>query len=114
MCKDLSRNGTIKLDNVRAAKEAGLIYVSDDGPGIYRRKSASSFTYVDERGRTITDKATLARISHLAIPPAYRGVWICPSERGHIQAVGRDDRGRKQYRYHEKWREVRDQDKYGH
>jgi DNA topoisomerase-1 len=109
-----NRNGTIKLDNVRAAKEAGLVYVSDESPGIHRRKSGGGFTYVDENGKTITNKATLARIQHLAIPPAWHDVWICPSERGHIQAVGRDDRGRKQYRYHEKWREVRDQDKYGH
>ena len=104
----------IKLDNVRAAKEAGLLYVSDDAPGITRRKQGpKNFVYLDPRGRPIKDRATLDRIRMLAIPPAYRDVWICPSDRGHIQAVGRDDRGRKQYRYHEKWREVRDENKYG-
>jgi DNA topoisomerase-1 len=108
------RNGqTIKLHNVRAAKEAGLVYVSDDGPGIRRKKSGKGFVYVDEKGRRIRDAETLLRIRHLAIPPAYRNVWICPDPRGHIQAVGRDDRGRKQYRYHEKWRAVRDENKYG-
>jgi DNA topoisomerase I len=103
----------IKLDNVRAAKEAGLVYVSDDSPGITRRKQGSKFAYLDARGKPIKDRQTLDRIRMLAIPPAYRDVWICANERGHIQAVGRDDRGRKQYRYHEKWREVRDENKYG-
>jgi DNA topoisomerase-1 len=104
---------TIKLDNVRAAREAGLTYVSDNSPGITRKKSGSGFDYTDAHGRTIRNRTTLGRIAHLAIPPAWTQVWICPSERGHIQAVGRDARGRKQYRYHEKWREVRDEDKYG-
>ena len=110
----MSRSGApIKIDNVRAAKEAGLVYVSDDSPGITRKKQGKSFIYLDPRGKQIKDRQTLDRIRMLAIPPAYRDVWICPSERGHIQAVGRDDRGRKQYRYHEKWREVRDENKYG-
>jgi DNA topoisomerase-1 len=101
-------------ENVRAAKEAGLVYVSDESPGIRRRKSGQGFSYVDDKGRTIADRHMLNRIRHLAIPPAWHDVWIAPSDRGHIQAVGRDDRGRKQYRYHEKWREVRDENKYGH
>src|SRR5688572_7594018 len=110
----MSRNGTINLDNVRAAKEAGLVYVFDDSPGITRKKrGAKSFIYLDWRGKQIRDRQTLDRIRMLAIPPAYRDVWISANERGHIQAVGRDDRGRKQYRYHEKWREVRDENKYG-
>ena len=111
----MSRNGApIKLDNVRAAKEAGLVYVSDDSPGITRKKQGpKNFVYLDPRGKPVKDRQTLDRIRMLAIPPAYRDVWICPDERGHIQAVGRDDRGRKQYRYHEKWREVRDENKYG-
>jgi DNA topoisomerase-1 len=104
---------TIKLDNVRAAKEAGLVYVSDDSPGITRKKSGKSFRYFNAAGKQIRDRQTLDRIRMLAIPPAYRDVWICANPRGHIQAVGRDDRGRKQYRYHEKWREVRDENKYG-
>src|SRR6185369_15916188 len=109
----MTASATIKLDNVRAAREAGLGYVSDETHGIHRRKNGKGFTYVDDKGKTITDDETLLRIRHLAIPPAYKEVWICPSPRGHIQAVGRDDRGRKQYRYHEKWREVRDENKYG-
>ena len=110
----MTRTATIKLDNVRAAKEAGLVYVSDESPGITRKKQgAKNFTYLDPRGKPIKDRETLDRIRMLAIPPAYRDVWICPNPRGHIQAVGRDDRGRKQYRYHEKWREVRDENKYG-
>src|SRR6185503_4609703 len=108
------RTPPIKLDNVRAAKEAGLVYVTDDSPGISRKKQgAKNFIYLDPRGKQIKDRQTLDRIRMLAIPPAYRDVWICANERGHIQAVGRDDRGRKQYRYHEKWREVRDENKYG-
>jgi DNA topoisomerase-1 len=107
-------NATIKPDNVRAAREAGLVYVSDESPGITRKKQAAKhFIYLDPRGKAIKDRETLDRIRMLAIPPAYRDVWICPNPRGHIQAVGRDDRGRKQYRYHEKWREVRDENKYG-
>jgi DNA topoisomerase I len=109
----MSRNQVINLDNARAAKEAGLVYVSDESPGISRRKAGKGFVYVDARGKSISDDETLLRIRHLAIPPAYKDVWICPDPRGHIQAVGRDDRGRKQYRYHEKWREVRDENKYG-
>ena len=110
----MSRNGApINLENVRAAKEAGLVYVSDDTPGITRRKRGKSFIYLDPSGKQVRERSTLDRIRSLAIPPAYRDVWICPSDRGHIQAVGRDDRGRKQYRYHEKWREVRDENKYG-
>jgi DNA topoisomerase-1 len=109
----MTRNGNINLDNVRAAKEAGLVYVSDEAPGITRKKQGKNFVYLDPRGKTIRDRETLDRIRMLAIPPAYRDVWICANARGHIQAVGRDDRGRKQYRYHEKWREVRDENKYG-
>ena len=109
----MSGSATINLDNVRAAKEAGLVYVTDDSPGIHRRRNGKGFVYVDDKGKTITDDETLIRIRHLAIPPAYKDVWICANPRGHIQAVGRDDRGRKQYRYHEKWREVRDDNKYG-
>jgi DNA topoisomerase-1 len=110
----MKQGGPIKLDNVRAATEAGLVYLADESPGIRRKKSGNGFTYVDDKKRTVTDPQTLARIRHLAIPPAWHDVWIAPSDRGHIQAAGRDDRGRKQYRYHEKWREVRDENKYGH
>jgi DNA topoisomerase-1 len=96
-----------------AAKEAGLRYVSDASPGIRRLRAGNGFSYVSADGRRIAEEQTLARIRTLAIPPAWRDVWICPSANGHIQAVGRDARGRKQYRYHARWREVRDDNKYG-
>jgi DNA topoisomerase-1 len=106
-----ARNGVDQ--NIRAARDAGLVYVTDDSPGIHRRRSGGGFVYVNDTGKAIKDPLTIHRIQSLAIPPAYREVWICANPRGHIQAVGRDDRGRKQYRYHEKWREVRDETKYG-
>ena len=92
---------------------AHLRYVSDRRPGITRKHSGRSFRYYDPQGNIITDKATLRRIKSLAIPPAWTQVWICPTENGHIQATGRDAKGRKQYRYHARWREVRDAAKYG-
>jgi DNA topoisomerase I len=99
-------------DALAAAKSAGLRYVSDDQPGLRRRGRAPAFHYRDDDGRRISDPATLARIKRLAIPPAWTEVWICPHENGHIQAIGRDARGRKQYRYHPEWRAVRDETKY--
>jgi DNA topoisomerase I len=87
--------------------------VSDASPGIRRRRAGRGFGYVGPDGRAVRDKATLARIRSLAIPPAYTDVWICPMATGHLQATGRDARGRKQYRYHPKWREVRDETKFG-
>jgi DNA topoisomerase-1 len=103
----------IKVDPRQSAAEAGLVYVSHHGPGITRRRAGKSFTYLDSKGKRITDAAEILRIRQLAIPPAYRDVWICPSPRGHIQAVGKDARGRTQYRYHPRWRQVRDESKYG-
>jgi DNA topoisomerase-1 len=91
---------------------AGLRYVSDTGPGITRRRVRGRFVYFSPKGEQIRDAATIARIDALAIPPAYEDVWICPSPKGHIQATGRDARGRKQYRYHPEWIAVRDADKY--
>jgi DNA topoisomerase-1 len=99
-------------DPVASAKAAGLRYVHDDRPGICRKRAGKGWSYTDASGKRITDKVERARINALAIPPAYTGVWICPDARGHIQATGRDVRGRKQYRYHPKWREVRDETKY--
>src|SRR5689334_6443827 len=90
-----------------------LRYVSDDQPGIRRRRAGAGFVYVNAGGRRIRDAATLDRIRAIAIPPAWRDVWICPSPAGHIQATGRDARGRKQYRYHGAWVEARDEAKYG-
>jgi DNA topoisomerase-1 len=95
-----------------AAEDAGLRYVNDAEPGIRRRRSRRGFAYRDAEGRAVTDHATVARIRNLAIPPAYDDVWICADPRGHIQATGRDARGRKQYRYHPAWRAVRDSTKY--
>jgi DNA topoisomerase-1 len=102
------------IDPREAAEEAGLRYVTDDGPGITRRRVGKGFSYRQPGGGRLTDKAALARIRALAIPPAYTQVWICPHPDGHIQATGRDARGRKQYRYHPRWREVRDAAKYDH
>jgi DNA topoisomerase-1 len=100
-------------DPVESAQAAGLRYVSDTQPGIRRKKAGKGFGYVGTDGKPIKDEKELARIRSLAIPPAYTDVWICPSPNGHIQATGRDARGRKQYRYHAKWREVRDETKFG-
>jgi DNA topoisomerase I len=94
------------------ARENGLRYVTDDAPGIRRLRRGRHFGYVGPDGRPLRDRQTLARIQSLAIPPAYEQVWICPDPRGHIQATGRDARRRKQYRYHPRWREVRDENKY--
>ena len=101
----------VTADPVESARLAGLRYVSETGPGIGRRRAGRGFIYLNDDGR-IRDPDTLARIRSLVIPPAWRGVWICPSPDGHIQAVGRDARGRKQYRYHPRWRAVRDETKY--
>ncbi len=92
----------------------GLIYVADDGPGITRRRSGDEFEYLDTEGRRISDPSIIKRINALAIPPAYESVWICPLEMGHIQATARDARGRKQYRYHSLWKDLRDASKYDH
>ncbi len=89
-----------------------LIYVSDQQPGITRQRLKKGFRYIDSAGAVVTDEETLARINALKIPPAYEKVWICPFSNGHLQATGRDARGRKQYRYHERWTQIRDADKY--
>jgi len=95
-----------------AARAAGLRYVSDTKPGIIRESKGDGFVYRDPAGELLKDEAVLERIRSLAIPPAYTEVWICPHANGHIQATGRDARGRKQYRYHPRWRETRDATKY--
>ena len=100
------------LDPVDSARAAGLRYTTDTKPGIRRIKNGSGFKYVDASGKPIRAAAELHRIRALVIPPAWTRVWISPDPRGHLQATGRDARGRKQYRYHAKWREVRDQTKY--
>lgn len=103
--------GTAELK--AAAKAAKLRYVSDRTPGIRRVRAPKGFDYRHPDGSKVKDEETLTRIRQLAIPPAYENVWICPDPNGHLQAVGRDARGRKQYRYHPRWREVRDEGKYG-
>src|SRR3954469_5400038 len=99
-------------DALVAAKVAGLRYVTDDRPGIRRIRAGHGFRYVDPDGRPVRDPDELRRIRSLAIPPAWTDVWVCPLPNGHLQATGRDSRGRKQYRYHPRWREVRDETKY--
>lgn len=100
-------------DPVASAKAAGLRYVSDEIPGITRVSRGKHFAYIAPDGKAVTDEKELARIKALAVPPAYTNVWICPIPNGHLQATGRDARGRKQYRYHKRWREIRDENKYG-
>jgi DNA topoisomerase-1 len=99
-------------DPVESAKAAGLRYVSDAQPGLRRRRRGTGFGYIDADGKPVRDKDTLARIKSLVIPPAWSNVWICPNPKGHLQVTGRDARGRKQSRYHPRWREVRDETKY--
>ena len=98
---------------IASARKGGLRYVSDEEPGLARRRTAAGFRYVDPDGRPVRDAGTLDRVRSLAIPPAYEDVWICTLPEGHLQATGRDARGRKQYRYHPRWREVRDGQKFG-
>ena len=95
-----------------AAKAAGLRYTTDAIPGIRRVKRRKTFAYIAADGTPITDRKEIARIKSLAVPPAYTDVWICPQTNGHLQATGRDARGRKQYRYHKRWREIRDETKF--
>jgi DNA topoisomerase-1 len=102
----------IVTDPAEAAEEAGLRYVNDNQPGYTRKASGDDFEYFDTEGKPIREEQRLLRIKRLAIPPAWTDVWICPSPSGHVQAIGRDARCRKQYCYHDRWREVRDENKY--
>ncbi len=107
------RSRAADTDPAATARAAGLRYVNDGSPGIRReRKRGGGFRYVGIDGRPIRDAAEVQRIAHIAVPPAWTDVWISPLANGHIQATGRDARGRKQYRYHERWREARDATKY--
>src|SRR5215207_8802477 len=94
-------------DTRSMARDAGLRYATDSRPGFSRRRSGKGFSYRDADGVTIREPEVIARIRALAIPPAWTNVWICPWPNGHIQATGRDARGRKQYRYHRQWSERR-------
>jgi DNA topoisomerase I len=107
-------SATSPTEALEAARQAGLHYVSDEAPGISRQRKGRGFSYRLPQGGPVRDSATLARIRSLAIPPAWTQVWICSDPEGHIQATGRDQKGRKQYRYHPRWREVRDAAKYDH
>jgi DNA topoisomerase-1 len=110
--KTSARSASVQSQSVKSAQAAGLRYVSDEIPGIKRVKTGADSRYIDPRGKPVRDRNTLNRIRSLAVPPAWRDVWICPLENGHLQATGRDDRGRKQHCYHPLWREVRDATKY--
>jgi DNA topoisomerase I len=109
-----SRGLPAMLDPTDVAESAGLTYVTDEAKGITRERDGDSFKYSKSTGQPVTDEATLERIRKLAIPPAWTDVWICPKPSGHLQATGRDARGRKQYRYHPQFREVSEQTKYEH
>jgi DNA topoisomerase-1 len=102
------------VDARDAAESVGLRYVSDSRPGLTRRKSGSGFSYPKPDGTVVAEPDALRRIRSLAIPPAWTDVWICPTANGHIQATGRDAKGRKQYLYHPRFREVRESTKYEH
>ncbi len=100
------------MNSEESAQEAGLVYVDDQAPGIRRKKIGRKFQYIDAHNKVIDDEKILKRIHSLVIPPAWADVWICSRANGHLQATGRDSRGRKQYRYHPQWRVVRDETKY--
>jgi DNA topoisomerase-1 len=100
-------------DPAQSASVAGLRYIPDNKPGITRQKKGKSFTYLDTKGQEITDQKVIDRINKLIIPPAWENVWICSSPNGHIQATGRDTKGRKQYIYHPQWRNIRSLTKFG-
>ncbi|MGI8926940.1 MAG: DNA topoisomerase IB [Tepidiformaceae bacterium] len=112
MANESAANGTA-VSAEAEAQAAGLRYVNDSAPGIRRLKARGGFRYAEPAGEPVRDDATLARVRSLAIPPAWTDVWICARANGHIQATGRDARGRKQYRYHPRWRSTRDETKYG-
>ncbi|GJE17877.1 DNA topoisomerase IB [Methylobacterium marchantiae] len=113
MAVDRDEDGVV-ADPRDAAAEAGLAYVDADRPGLTRRKSGTGFSYRDPKGAPVRDPKVLRRIRSLAIPPAYTDVWICSRANGHIQATGRDAKGRKQYRYHPDFRQARDSTKFEH
>ena len=105
-------SSSTQIHPAESAKAVGLRYVNDERTGITRIKAGNDFRYVDANGKVVRNKSVLNRIRSLAIPPAWTDVWICPHDNGHLQATGRDAKGRKQHRYHPLWREVRDATKY--
>jgi DNA topoisomerase-1 len=112
--KDVEALAPTPADPREAAEAAGLVYVSDEDRGIRRERKGEGWEYYKANGDKLTDEAALERIRKLAIPPAYTDVWICPKANGHLQATGRDARGRKQYRYHPEFRALRESTKYEH
>jgi DNA topoisomerase-1 len=114
MASDPASGNDNVIDPRDAAESAGLLYVSDEEPGIRRRKVGNGFGYLRPGGGKVDDEAVLERIRSLAIPPAWTDVWICPKANGHIQVTGRDAKGRKQYRYHPAFRDIRESTKYEH
>src|SRR5436190_19563996 len=104
MLDHLGRMRKSNMNPLKSARAAGLVYTHDDKPGIRRVKSGHGFRFLDARGKPVK-AMDLKRIRSLVLPPAWKDVWICPNPRGHLQATGRDARGRKQYRYHPRWRE---------
>jgi DNA topoisomerase I len=110
--KKLSSTRAVRNGSAASAEDAGLHYTADTEPGFRRVQRGSGFVYVNGSKRVIRDRGTLKRIDALRIPPAWTDVWICPSPTGHLQATGRDSRGRKQYRYHDRWTATRDALKY--
>jgi len=110
---ETEKPGGSAAEAAQMAIEAGLVYVCDAEPGIRRLRAGKGFRYVTPENRRLAAEKDLKRIASLAIPPAYRDVWISLQARGHLQATGRDARGRKQYRYHEEWRQFRDSAKFG-
>src|SRR5688500_2322004 len=96
-------------DPPASASAVGLRYVNDSEAGFSRLKRGNGFVFVNQKGKPLRNESVLKRLRALVIPPAWRDVWICPDARGHLQATGRDARGRKQHIYHERWREVRDE-----
>lgn len=110
--REVADLAALPIEPIDSARAAGLRYVNDDSPGFRRQAAGKLFRYLDTEGKALRDRAHLARIQSLAIPPAWKDVWICPTASGHLQATGRDARGRKQHRYHLRWREVRDETKF--
>src|SRR5437868_8223354 len=107
-----ARTNVAAPESVKAVQEARLHYIGDELPGMTRRRKGSGFIYLGVHGKPIHDDTVLRRIRSLVIPPAWNDVWICPDPEGHLHAKGRDAKGRTQYRYHPRWREVRDSNKY--
>src|SRR5262245_27470709 len=112
MLRDAHLPEDVSAASLASADEAGLRFVADDAPGLGRRRRGAGFRYLTASGAAVRDSRTLARIRSLVIPPAWTDVWICARADGHIQATGRDARGRKQYRYHPDWTRVRDEAKF--